>query len=213
MDERPNVLECLCRERDGEIVRSVKQTELSLSRLKFIWEQVKDFKVLFNDFVEGDFQAFVDHFIVQVDGELSAAGLMWDVDDVGMFFLNEIKPAVSGTAHFLFWDEKFRGRDELCRQMLRYLFEQYEFVRIEVRVPLYASPTLVAVERVGFIQEGRIRSAALYKGKWFDVNVYSVLREDLDKIPSKDLSNWRNRRHVCHKCGDLFDHKNIKESV
>jgi RimJ/RimL family protein N-acetyltransferase len=207
MDERDIVLECLCRERDHEIVRVVRPTELSVGRLKFLWDNLKKYDVLFNDWVRGDFKAFVNHFVVQVDGEPTAAGLMWDVDDVGMFLLNEIRPEISGTAHFTFWDEKFRGREILCRQMLEYVFETYKFKRIETRVALYARSALAATERIGFIQEGRLRSCVLYKGKWFDVNVYSILPEDLDEIPDVDLSSWRNRRLTCWGCGEVYKQK------
>jgi len=213
MDERDYVLEVVCNERDSKVVRFVRPTELSLKRLEFIWEKLKDFDVLFNDYVKGDFSAFVDHFVKQKDGELTAAGLMWDVDDVGMFFLNEIKPAISGTAHFTFWDQKFRGREVLCRKMLRYVFETYKFKRIEIRVPVYARHTMAAVERIGFIQEGRLRDISLYKGKWFDTNLYSILPSDLEEIPEddRDLSAWRNRRLTCWGCGEVYDQKMNKE--
>jgi RimJ/RimL family protein N-acetyltransferase len=207
LDKREPVVESFCRERELEIIRYVRPTELSLERLRFIWDKLKDFKVLFNDHVAGDFQAFINHFIVQVDGEYTAAGLMWDVDDVGMFFLNEIRPAISGTAHFTFWDKRTKGREDLCRDMIRYVFDTYKFVRIETRVPLYAKSALAATERIGFIQEGRLRDSVLYEGKWFDVNVYSILPRDLDEIPEKDLSSWRHRRLTCWGCGEIYTQK------
>jgi RimJ/RimL family protein N-acetyltransferase len=202
MDERDVVVEGLCRERDGEVVRRVRRTKLSIDRLKFIWDKLHKFDVLFNDWVRGDFEAFLNHFIVQIDGELHAAGLMWDVDDVGMFMLTDIVPGICGTAHFTFWDRRFRGREELCRAMLRHVFDTYGFKRIEVRVPLYAHSARAATERIGFVLEGRLRSVALYKDRWFDVNVYSMLNDDV--IPGGDLSTWRNRRSVCRECGKVF---------
>ena len=132
---------------------------------------------------------------------------MWDVDDVGMLLLNEIRPEISATAHFTFWDEKFRGRKELCQAMLEYVFETYKFQRIEVRIPLYAKSAMAATERIGFIQEGRMRSRALYEGKWFDVNIYSMIPSDLEEIPSGDLSSWRNRRLTCWGCGEIYSQR------
>ena len=125
--------------------------------MKFLWEKLSQFDVLFNDFIRGDYKAFVNHFIVQIDGQPSATGLIWDVDDVGIILLNDIVPFKSAMAHFVFWDKRFRGREELIRQMIRYAFETYRFRRIRVEVPLYAAETKKAVERVGFIQEGRMK--------------------------------------------------------
>ena len=123
-----------------------------------------------------------------------------DVDDVGIFFLNEIIPHQSASAHFVFWDKRFRGREELCKEMLRYVFEQYKFERIQVEVPLYAYHTMDAVENLGFVLEGRIRRAILYHDKWFDVNLYSVLPSDLDRTTKL---NRIKRYSVCFKCGTL----------
>lgn len=212
MDERESILSCVCRERDVEIVRHVRPTELSLERLKFIWNKLKDYKVLFNDWVRDDFEAFINHFVVQVNGEPQAAGLMWDIDDVGMFILNDIVPAVSASAHYTFWDGRSNGRIELSRMMLQYVFNEYQFKRIESRVPLYAKGALAMIERVGFIQEGRIRDAALYEGEWFDVNVYSILPEDLINIPEGDLSAWRSRRMICWGCGEQHKLNMSKEN-
>ena len=77
--------------------------------MKFLWDKLSKFDVLFNDFVKGDFEAFVSHFIVQVDGKPEPAGLLWDIDDVGIILVNNIVPFESATAHFVFWDGRFRG--------------------------------------------------------------------------------------------------------
>jgi RimJ/RimL family protein N-acetyltransferase len=206
MDERGIVFEYVCRERHGEVVRTVKPTFLNLEKLRDMWNRLKDFDVLFNDYVRGDFNAFINHFLVQVDGEILAAGLMWDVDDVGMFYLNDIRPAASAAVHFVFWDRVFTGREELCREGLRRLFKEFHFQRLQAEVPLYAQNTMAAVERIGFIQEGRIRRAVPYKGDWFDLNIYSVLPEDLENIPEGvSLSSWRNRRLLCWGCGEQYE--------
>ncbi len=173
--------------------------------MKFLWEKLSKFDVLFNDFVRGDRRAFINHFIVQVDGQPSPAGLIWDVDDVGIIMINDIIPYHSATAHFVFWDKRFRGREDLCRDMLKYGFETYKFRRIRVEVPLYAAKTKLAVERIGFVQEGRLRKAVLWNGDWFDVNVFSILPEDFGS-PRKGLP-WGVFYNTCFLCGDVYSKK------
>ena len=163
--------------------------------------------MLFNDFVKDDYAAFVNHFVVQIDGKPSPAGLFWDVDDVGIILINNIVPYQSATAHFVFWDGILRGRENLCREMLKYGFETYKFRRISVEVPLYAAKTKKFVQRVGFIQEGRLRKATLWKGDWFDVNVFSVLPEDLTDMPNE--IPWGMYHNTCLKCGEVY-HKESK---
>jgi RimJ/RimL family protein N-acetyltransferase len=174
------VLVVECNEPEGKVMREVRLTHLSMEKMKFLWERLSKFDVLFNDFVRGDLAAFINHFVVMVDGEPTPTGLMWDIDDVGIFLLNEIKPMESASAHLVFWDKRFRGREELCREMLKYVFKEYGFRRIKVEIPLYATLSLNAMERIGFTKEGRMRKAVKYKGEWFDVNIYSILPEELN---------------------------------
>jgi len=116
--------------------------------MQFLWEKLKGFDTLFNDFVKDDYAAFVNHFVMEHDGQPVPTGLLWDVDDIGIFLLQDIIPLQSATAHFVFWDQRFRGREELCIGMLNYAFENYKFQRIKVEVPLYAYHTLDAVENL-----------------------------------------------------------------
>ena len=201
MDDRAVILNVKCSEPEGEVVRSVRLARLSKERMAFLWDKLKGFDTLFNDFVRGDYTAFVNHFVLEVNGQPVPTGLLWDVDDIGVFFLNNIIPHQSAEAHFLFWDRRFRGRENLCIEMLKYTFGKYKFQRIKVEVPLYAYHTMDAVESLGFVLEGRMRRAILYHDKWFDINIYSVLPEDLEK-PVR--TNKIKRKALCHKCGTTF---------
>ncbi len=175
----PPILTVTCKEKKETFEREVRLTKLTVERLGYLWEKLQPFDTLFNDFVDGDFEAFVGHFLLNINGEIRPAGLMWDVDDVGMIFLNELKPGLSATAHFCFWDRRFKGRENLLKGMLKHAFETYDFRRIEVRVPHYASKTLHAVQSLGFTSEGILREAALYKGEWYNVTILSMLWDEL----------------------------------
>ena len=180
VDQPVSVLTVECREPGGPIVRTVTEGVISFERINYLWEKLSQFDTLFNDFVRGDFSRFVQHFVKQdAAGNPMPTGLVWDVDDVGIFFLTEMMPLNSGLAHFVFWDKRFRGREELCRKMLKMAFDELQFHRIRVEVPLYANFTIQAVERIGFTLEGRQRQAIKYKGDWFDVNMYSMLAEEM----------------------------------
>jgi len=175
------VLSHRCDEPGGPIVRTVRVGSYSFDMLRMLWEKIQEFDTLFDDFYEKDFSRFVDAFVKQdAAGNYVATGLFWTVDDVGIFRLTEMMPLQSAHAHFLFWDKRFRGREGLIRASLKHAFDKYKFHRIKVEVPLYAQKTLVAVERIGFKKEGRMREVVKYKGDWFDANLYSILERDLE---------------------------------
>ncbi len=174
------VMSVECNERGGTITRDVSLCELSIENLKFLYEKLSEFPILFNDYVTNDLNSFIDAFVaVQADGSVKSRGIIWLVDDVGILFINGIIPHYEAQAHFTFWDKKIRGRENLILKMLKYLFEEYKFHRIVVQVPLYAPPVMRFVERLGFTKEGRKREATLRDGEWFDVNLYSMIEHEV----------------------------------
>jgi RimJ/RimL family protein N-acetyltransferase len=184
MDERDHVLECKCRERDGEIVRNVTFAPLTKEKLAHYWEKLSPFPTLFNRHIK-NFEDFVATFIhTDKHGEIYANGIIWEVDDVGIFWITDISAGYQATGHFTFWDRKFRGREELFRKMLVYIFEEFGFHRIILEVPLHSQRICDFVEGLGFIKEGRLRKATMYRDQWWDVNLYSILEEEAAKWAS-----------------------------
>jgi RimJ/RimL family protein N-acetyltransferase len=173
------ILQVECQEPEGEIIRSVRLMPLSVENMRFLWEKLSQFPILFNRHIQG-IDDFINTFISQnPDGSLRPNGIVWEVDDIGIFFLTDIYPAYQATGHFTFWDRRFRGRRDLIRAMIAHTFKEFGFHRIIAEVPLYAMPTIHAMEGIGLIKEGRMRKAAWYNGEWWDCNVYSILEEEV----------------------------------
>ena len=168
----------LCNEPGNSIVRSVTFAPLTPEFITELWEKLSKFPTLFNRHI-ATVEDFISSFITRDGNGLTANGLIWTVDDVGIVFLSNIYPAYQATAHITFWDRRFRGREELLRELLRYAFREFGFQRIITEIPFYSQPTFKAAERVGFVKEGRMRKAAFYKDEWWDVNLYSVLAEEM----------------------------------
>lgn len=174
------MLSVVCTEPEGTVIRHVRPVALTRDKLVDYYERLKEFDIAFNDHVPNSPGGFASIFLsVNEDMTVSANGLLFEVDDVGILYLTHITPGYCGTAHFAFWDRRLRGREELCLAMLRFGFETYGFQRIETRVAMYAVPMLGAVERIGFTKEGRAREAVLKDGDWYDVNLYSILRREV----------------------------------
>ena len=107
-------------------------------------------------------------------------GPIWKVDDyVGVFYLSDLY-RYEATAHFAFFDRRFRGRDKMVREVIRQVFDSSEFQRLNVEIPAYAgAATVKFVRALGFRKEGLKRSCALFKGKWFDANLFGILRHEV----------------------------------
>ena len=171
-----------CDEPEGIVERAVRPCRLSFEKLKYLYEKLSEFDVLFNDHVKNDPSAFISSFIVDVNGRAESTGLIWEVDDVGILYITDIRPGYEAMAHFSFWDKRLRGREKLAQEMIKYVMKRFKFHRIVCEVPMYATPSMGFVERVGFQHEGRKRQVVRYHGEWFDVNQYSIVEGDLDEL-------------------------------
>lgn len=201
------VLKMMCREPEGSILRKVSLASLSFERIQFLWNKMQGLDILFNDFVAGDFEKFLQHFIVESEtGDIQAAGLIWDVDDIGIFIMNSIIPEQSAQIHYVFWDKRFRGREDLCREMMKYAMDKYNIHRLWTEIPLIANSSLQAADRIGLIREGRKRKAIMYKGVWVDTNMYGILREDLEQKVERNRDQGNPPvKTVCWSCGEIYE--------
>ena len=175
MEQSNTVLEFECVERGRSIVRTVRPAEITEENLHRWYLNLKDFKTLFNDHVEGSFENFLGQFLEKVPNGFVPTGYFWEVDGVGLIRLSDVSD-VEAKAHIAFWDGRLNGRETLIRGMAEHLFSTSELHRLVAEVPMYALPLLGFVERVGFRKEGTLREAVRYLGKWYDVKLYSMLR-------------------------------------
>jgi len=177
------ILAVPCKENDGVVIRKVRPMVLSPENVKRFWEESNKFRTLYNEELRGDFKKFIELFVSYGPEGIQSNGLFWVVDDfIGVFYLTHIEPGVKAKVHYTFFDRKHFGRVPLVREMLKFVFNKYQFVRVSAEVPAYAG-SLVSnfVESVGFYREGKLRNAALYKDAWFDVKLYGILREETEK--------------------------------
>lgn len=183
------ILSVTCNEPEGPVVRTIEPLVFSKENVHRFWERAKQFPSLYGRQILGDPQKFMDMFFgVTGNGDPYLNGLFWVVDPaefLGVFYLNNIEydrdVPVDAQVHYTFFDRRQRGRKELVLAMLRYVFNKYKFRRLSVQIPLYTKAhTRHFVLDLGFSYEGKKRKAAYYNDDWFDINLYGLLREDLD---------------------------------
>jgi diamine N-acetyltransferase len=74
------------------------------------------------------------------------------------------------------WDKGY-GRDAL-RTLLGYGFETLNFNRVQLRVMEFNARAIHLYESIGFVREGSLREAHFYKGRYWDLHLYSILRRE-----------------------------------
>lgn len=183
-DEKP-ILSMECDEPEGKIIRHVYPMYLTPRNLRTFWERCKTrrYATIFNEEIRGDFHKFMEVFVREGPNGFESRGVFWVVDDfVGILYLTDIDPTNDAKAHYVFFDGRHHGRLNLIRSMLAYVMITYDFHRLTAEAPLFFRPSaLLFAEEIGFVKEGRKRLARRFDNKWFDVNIYGLLREDAEK--------------------------------
>lgn len=176
------ILSTACNEKEGTIIRKVYPMIFTKESLNKFFEVAKGLKTIFSREFFGDFEKFTATFFNRKeDGSIEPNGLFWVVDDfVGMFYLTDIYPNIDAQAHYLFFDKKHYGREQLTKEMLKYLFDTYKFHRLSIELPNYASQsTRRFIMNIGFVYEGKKRQSNILNEVWYDTNLYGILQQDL----------------------------------
>lgn len=174
------LFEVECDEPEGKVIRKVTPFVFSEENLLKLWAKVSQFPTLMGKEVR-DFNDMLYMFIhFSETNEMRAKGLCCQIDDlVGIFWLTDIEWPGQASLHYTFFDRRHRGRHDLCKAAIKYVFHKYKFHRVYTQVPLYAKYVLKFVGELGFKKEGRLRSTVFHKNVWYDSNIYSILSEEV----------------------------------
>lgn len=193
-------------EKGKEVTRYVYPLTFTTENLNKLWIAAKPFRTIFGHEHDDDFIKFVSFFLDLSDPSVARAkGLFWIVDDfLGLFYISDITPNVDASVHFTFFDGAFQRRKPLIVAALRYGFQHYNLHRFSTEVPHYVKVPLIrdndgkvildsngkpkqkfnafkAVESLGFKYEGKRREVRPFDNKFFDVNIYGLLRSEFNQ--------------------------------
>ena len=68
------------------------------------------------------------------------------------------------------------------KALIRYVYETFDINRVEIQMSTRNPKSKAIPERLGFTQEGVLRSNERLRGEFSDSYVYSLLREEYEKL-------------------------------
>lgn len=74
--------------------------------------------------------------------------LYWVVDNVGLLIFNQ-----AGDAHAIYWDKRFRGREEMTRTMLLISMNIFERSTAWTIMPSTERAAIAFAKRIGFVED------------------------------------------------------------
>lgn len=133
------------------------------------------------------------HCVVESNGEGEL--LEWHLFDddtlCGAIRLNHIEPENRKVSIGYYIGAGFQGRGlatSSIRAVLRFVFEQLEFNRVQLKCASTNVASQRVAERLGFSWEGLLRQAELIDGQYVDHYVYGLLRSEFETAASIPLT-------------------------
>lgn len=147
---------------------------LTREKIQSLWEKIQSFPEMFDDLSRKDSNAFMERL-------MDRNSLYWEIgDEVGLATATHIRPRVDAIVHLIMFDRRLRGREGILKEILADLFQLAQLRRVTAITPTDRTPTTrKLLERLGFVREGVMRDALLVDGKYFNLDVYGMLREEL----------------------------------
>jgi hypothetical protein len=137
-----------------------------------VWNKLNEFPILFDDVVRGNFVNFCEELI-------NPTTVVLQTGDYGMVRVCNIVPHRNADVHLTFWDRRFKGRDKMCKEALRWMFSKFDLHRSTIVVPSIVHYTINFILALGFKREGVVREAYAYKGRLLDQHIFGLLNTEL----------------------------------
>lgn len=191
-----------CKEPSGDVMRHVWVCKLTTENITKLWEKFSQFPLLFGYNLRSR-DDFLNYFLDLKGNQIVTKGIFFVIDDfVGVYYMSDIVLSEDAVVHYSFFDRRHHGRVELTKAMIKYVFENYGFQRLTTWIPMNTAqhrdnPKFINAfqfaKSVGFQYEGRKRKCIKFKGEWFDMKLYGILRDEVlvaghDK-PQEEVKN------------------------
>jgi RimJ/RimL family protein N-acetyltransferase len=162
----------------------VDHLRLSWEKVDQLWQMLRKRKTLFSDLTRDDFLNFVQ--------AISSPNSVWlEVREqgvvVGLIYFSEMHKVVDCTGHMVFFDRRPAEKLDLCRAVVKWMFDSFPLHRMTVTPPVVYHATSRLLGRLGFTREGSMRQAVLLGGKWIDQLIFGITREEVE---AQCLFSW-----------------------
>ena len=155
-----------------ELPKGLRLLTFDREKLGNIWEELRDFCWYLGDGSYSDPVRFTELFFAKDSVILES--------DYGYMVLSNIRPGRDAEAHLPFLDHKLSIHTDDVKAAMIWAFIEFDLVRLEAQVYSFQKAIQRFLrEKLGFTYEGRMRRKAFVQGRFCDVEMYSILREEV----------------------------------
>ena len=154
-----------------DLPQTIKMASFNHTKLMAIWEILRQFPSTFADGTKDP-----ENFTARL---LAEDSLVFEMEG-GLILVEHIVPGLKAEFHATFWDHKLSPKAKDLEDLILWVFVQLKLERLETYVASYARAVRrFLVDRLGFTYEGTLRRAFRNNGQLYDLNMYSIIREEV----------------------------------
>ena len=161
--------------RDLSLLKRIPLTKDYAPRIEWLWDHLKRCDYAFDDFSRGSSQVWMNK-LVRPNSE------HYEFGDDGYCMVDEIVPSLNANVHFAVWGKE-RVPEILSagKELFDYLFTEYKLNRITAMVPVNNRQACRLAILMRFKFEGEIRKIFLFHGRYYNLTIYGLLRDEYYK--------------------------------
>ena len=145
---------------------------LTKPKIQYLWERAMEFPIVADDFTYGNFELFMNMLT-------SPSNLFYEIGDgVGLVSVTNVRPEMDGVFHFVMYDRHLRGKENALKEILLDVFRMARLRRLSCFIPADRETGMNLIRRLGFVHEGKLRDGFRRAGKYIDLDLFGLLREE-----------------------------------
>lgn len=146
---------------------------LTQEKMNRLWAKFSQIPAVFDDFTRGSPKAFFE-IMVSKDAMFYEIG-----DEVGIASAVAIRPRLDAIVHLTFFDRRLKGREKVLTDIMHEVMTKFQLRRLTAAVPCNRRIMIRYLRRLGFREEGVMRDAYLTEGRYLDMVLFGLLKEEL----------------------------------
>lgn len=150
--------------------------EIESSRIRFenIGKDVVQ-SLYADDYIKESYRNDIEEYNFSANSNVSYLGMFVDGDLAGMFICIDISP-IEVEVHLAFYREYTVYSRDICREFIRWMFEENEIHRITTYVMDFRRKAVNLALKIGFKYEGLMKKCTIRDGVWYDKHVLGITK-------------------------------------